>query len=65
MENKSKLSVYIDSVWLALGEVVVAALISAIYLLLGKFNYTVVTGAALGGAVSCRGADRQSVPPCA
>ena len=52
MENKSKLSVYIDTVWLALGEVCVAALVSAVFLLLGKFNYTVVTGAALGGAVT-------------
>ena len=52
MENKSKLSVYIDSVWLAIGEVIVAALISAIYLLIGKFDYTVVTGSLLGGAVT-------------
>ena len=52
MENKSKLSVYIDSVWLAIGEVIVAALISAVYLLIGKFDYTVVTGSLLGGAVT-------------
>jgi hypothetical protein len=52
MENKSKLSVYIDSVWLAIGELIVAALISAVYLLIGKFDYTVVTGALLGGAVT-------------
>ena len=52
MENKSKLSVYIDSVWLAIGEVIVAALISAIYLLIGRFDYTVVTGSLLGGAVT-------------
>ena len=52
MENKSKLSVYVDSLWLAIGEVAVAALISLVYLALGKFNYTVVTGAALGGAVT-------------
>lgn len=52
MENKSKLSVYIDSLWLAIGEVVVAALISLVYFAIGKFNYTVVTGAALGGAVT-------------
>ncbi len=37
---------------LALGEVVVGALISAIYLLLGKFNYTVPLGSLLGGAVT-------------
>lgn len=52
MENKSKLSVYIDSLWLALGEVVIAALISLVYLALGRFDYTVLTGAALGGAVT-------------
>ena len=52
MENKSKLSVYIDSLWLAIGEVIVAALISLVYLAIGKFSYTVVTGAALGGAVT-------------
>lgn len=52
MENKSKLSTYIDTVWLALGEAVVALLISAVYLLLKKFDYTVVTGAVLGGAVT-------------
>ena len=43
---------YIDSLWLAIGEVVVAALISLVYFAIGKFNYTVVTGAALGGAVT-------------
>lgn len=37
---------------LALGEVIVGALISAIYLLLGKFNYTVPLGSILGGAVT-------------
>ena len=52
MENKSKLLVYIDSLWLAIGEIVVAALISAVYLLLGRFDYTVITGAVLGGAVT-------------
>ena len=52
MENKNRLSVYIDSVWLALGEVAVAALVSLAFLLFGKFSYTVVTGALLGGAVT-------------
>ena len=52
MENKNKLSAYIDTVWLAIGETVVAALISAVYLLIGKFDYTVITGATLGGAVT-------------
>ena len=52
MENKNKLSAYIDTVWLALGEAIVAALISVVYLLIGKFDYTVITGATLGGAVT-------------
>ena len=50
MENKNKLSAYIDTVWLALGEVIVALLVSAVYLLIKKFDYTVITGAVLGGA---------------
>lgn len=49
---KNKLSAYIDTVWLALGEAAVALLISAVYLLIGRFNYAVVTGAALGGVVT-------------
>ena len=52
MENKNKLSAYIDTVWLALGEIIVAALISAVYLMLKRFDYTVITGAVLGGAVT-------------
>ena len=52
MENKSKLSAYIDTVYLALGEVIVAALVSLAFLLFGKFGYTVVTGALLGGTVT-------------
>lgn len=52
MNNKSKLSLYIDTVWLAIGEAIVAALISVVFLLIGKFSYQVVTGAILGGAVT-------------
>ena len=52
MNNKNKLSLYIDTVWLAIGEAIVAALISVVFLLIGKFNYSVVTGAVLGGAVT-------------
>ena len=52
MNNKNKLSMYIDTVWLAIGEAIVAALISVVFLLIGKFNYSVVTGAVLGGAVT-------------
>ena len=49
---KNKLSVYIDTVWLLLGEAIVALIISAAYLLLKRFDYTVLTGAALGGVVT-------------
>lgn len=52
MENKSKLSVYIDTVWLALGEAIVALLVSVAFLIFKSFNYTVITGAVLGGAVT-------------
>jgi hypothetical protein len=52
MENKNKLSAYIDTVYLALGEVIVGVLVAAAFLLFGKFSYTVVTGALLGGAVT-------------
>ena len=52
MENKSKLSNYIDTVWLALGEVIVAALVAVGFLIFKRFDYTVVTGALLGGAVT-------------
>lgn len=37
---------------LAIGEVMVGAIISLIFFLVGKFNYTVPLGAILGGAVT-------------
>ena len=52
MNNKSKLSLYIDTVWLAIGEAIVATLISVVFLLIKQFSYQVVTGAILGGAVT-------------
>lgn len=52
MENKSKISQYIDTVWLAVGELIVALLIVGGYMIFGKFDYAVVTGAALGGTVT-------------
>lgn len=53
MENKqSKISQYIDTVYMAVGEIIVAALISAVYLIIKKFDYTVLTGALLGGGVT-------------
>lgn len=52
MENKSKISQYIDTVWLAVGELVVSALVAVGFLTFGKFNYSVATGAALGSLVT-------------
>ena len=52
MENKNKLSEYIDTVLLAAGEAIVTVLVSLAFLLFGKFNYTVLTGALLGSAVT-------------
>jgi len=37
---------------LALGEALIGAILTAIYLLIGKFDYTVVLGALLGGTVT-------------
>ena len=52
MQAKGKLSVYIDSLWLAIGELIVALGVTGVYLILGKFSYQVATGAAIGGAVT-------------
>ena len=52
MNSKNKLAVYIDTVWLAIGEIIVAALVSVGFLIFKSFDYTVLTGAALGGAVT-------------
>jgi uncharacterized membrane protein len=58
MENKKKAFVYIDTVWLLIGELLVAALTVGVYLLLKelsvieKFSYTVITGGLLGALVA-------------
>ena len=57
MENKNKLSVYIDTLWLALGEVVVAFIVFAGFLLAKTLGleltlYKAITGSLLGGAVT-------------
>ena len=57
MNIKNKLSTYIDTVWLALGEVIVCALVTlgfAVAHTLGSevAVYKAVTGATLGGAVT-------------
>ncbi len=48
---------YIDTIYLGIGEIIVAALICGVYLILDaldlyQFSYTVITGAILGGAVT-------------
>ena len=40
-----------ELIFLTLGEVAVSVLTVIVYLLLGKFNYTVVTGVVLGSAI--------------
>ena len=50
MKNKSSSALQILA--LAAGEVIVSALVCAAYLILGKFDYTVITGALLGSAVT-------------
>lgn len=57
MENKNKLSVYIDTLWLALGEVVVAFIVFAGFLLAKTLGleltlYKAITGSLLGCAVT-------------
>ena len=50
MENKSSSALQILA--LAIGEIIVSALVCVIYLILGKFDYTVVTGTLLGSIVT-------------
>ena len=57
METRNKLSEYIDTLWLAVGELVVALLVLAGFLVARAFGmevtvYKVITGALLGGAVT-------------
>jgi hypothetical protein len=48
MNNKGKLAVYIDTVWLALGELIVSILVAIGFLIFKSFSYKVITGALLG-----------------
>ena len=50
MENKSSSALQVLA--LATGEIIVSALVCVIYLILGKFDYTVVTGTLLGSIVT-------------
>lgn len=52
MKAKSKLSAYADTLWLAIGELIVALLVALVYLIIKRFDYTVVTGGLLGSAVT-------------
>lgn len=52
METKNKLSVYIDTLWLLIGELIVSLAVAGVYLIIRKFDYTVATGALLGSFVT-------------
>ena len=49
--EKSKFPVR-ETVFLAVGEIAIGAVIAVVYLLLSKFNYTVITGALLGAFIT-------------
>ena len=49
--NKEKLPTF-EILFLLFGEIIVSALISLVYILLEKFNFTVILGAALGSCVT-------------
>lgn len=51
METKNKSS-YIDTIYLAVGEAIISLLITLIYTALGKFDWTVLSGAVLGSTVT-------------
>lgn len=52
MENKNKLSAYSDTLWLLIGEAIVALAVAVVYVALGRFDYTVITGGALGAFIT-------------
>lgn len=52
METKNKLLTYIDTLWLFIGGLIVSLPVIGVYLIIGKFDYTVVTGALLGTFVT-------------
>ena len=47
MKTKNKNS-YIDTIYLAIGEAIVSLLVLLVYIAIGKFEWTVITGAILG-----------------
>lgn len=52
MDTRNKLSAYIDTLWLLIGELLVSLIVTGVYLIIRKFDYTVVTGALLGSLVT-------------
>ena len=52
MKIENKNNKYQNVLYLAIGEVIASILIVLGYLLLGKYNWTVITGALLGSAVT-------------
>ena len=44
-ENKN---LYIDTIYLAIGEIIVSLLVLLVYIAIGKFEWTVITGVILG-----------------
>lgn len=51
MNKKNKLSAYADTLWMLLGEILISAIVALVYLAIGKFDYTVITGGLLGSFV--------------
>ena len=49
--KKTKLPYY-EIFTLLLGEILLSLIVCAVYLIIGKFDYTVITGAALGTAIT-------------
>ena len=51
MKN-NKQNNYIDALYLAIGEIIVAVLVSLGFLIVGRFDFTVLSGSILGGIVT-------------
>jgi hypothetical protein len=43
---------YIDTLYLTIGEIVVSLLVVLVYIVLGKFNFTIASGVVLGSLVT-------------
>lgn len=51
MKTQNKNS-YIDTIYLAIGEIIISLIVVAVYLIIGLFKWQVVTGVALGSVVT-------------